>query len=110
VTRVGKSSGVVDLDNWVAFGDQKPHESVHDGAQLLGSNSGAERSLREYRLSFFNDSAFPRFEDREVDKNHETGALNPYGARFVEELREVRKPQERSAANSDMTPQAREVA
>jgi hypothetical protein len=47
VTRAGKSPGVVDLDGWVALGDQKPRESVHDGARLLGSYSGAEPSLRE---------------------------------------------------------------
>jgi hypothetical protein len=47
MTRAGESPGVVDLDGWVAFGDQKPRESVHDGARLLGSYSGAEPSLRE---------------------------------------------------------------
>ena len=49
MTQAGESLGVVDLDGWVALGDQKPRESEHDGARLLGSYSGAELSLREIR-------------------------------------------------------------
>jgi hypothetical protein len=65
VTRAGESPGVVDLDGWVALGDQKPCESEHDGARLLGSYSGVELSLREIRLTRIGWGV-PTIEHREV--------------------------------------------
>jgi len=76
VTQVGKSLGVVDLDGWVALGDQKPRESVHDGARLLGSNSVAGLSLREMLLSE-SDGASPQHEHREVAYRPRGGSAQP---------------------------------
>jgi len=76
MTQAGESLGVVDLDGWVALGDQKPRESVHDGARLLGSYSEAERSLRERPLSE-SDGASPRYEHREVAYEPRGGSAQP---------------------------------
>jgi hypothetical protein len=56
-----------------------------------------------------NRTCRPTREYREVDRldNHVAGALNPYGARAWGLLREAGQPHERSAARSDIEPQAR---
>jgi hypothetical protein len=80
VTRAGDSPGVVDLGGWVALGGREPRESEHDGARLLGSNSEAERSLRESCPSKFGWGV-PTTRRPVRGKSHAAGALNPYGAR-----------------------------
>jgi len=97
MTRAGESPGVVDLGGWVALGDQKPRESVHDGARLLGSYSGAEPSLREMRFVRIG-RASPRCEYREVVSNYAAGALTDtalgrggYSERQANRMRGVRR-------------------
>ena len=81
MTQAGESLGVVDLDSWVALGDQKPRESEHDGARLLGSYSGAELSLREIRPTPQKVGRPHESNTARWLTNHVAGALNRYGAR-----------------------------